>query len=82
MEEAPLGDVNADQLRHLVEHDDQPDASLEAGEHGRRYEIREKSEPEDRRSDQQHAGHAVSVAAATVSLTGSPSGPPIRAAHR
>ena len=35
-EKALLGDVDAEQLRHLVEHDHQADARLEAGEHRRR----------------------------------------------
>ena len=32
-EKALLGDVDAEQLRDLIEHDDQPDAGLEAGQH-------------------------------------------------
>ena len=35
-EEALLGDVDSQQLRHLVQHDHEADAGLEAGQHRRR----------------------------------------------
>ena len=43
-EEAVLRDVDAQQLRHLVEHDHQPDAGLESGKHRRRDEVGDEAE--------------------------------------
>ena len=43
-EEALLGDVDAEQLGHLVEHDHQADAGLEAGQHRRGDEIGDEAE--------------------------------------
>ena len=52
-EEAGLVDVDAEQLRHLVEHDHQADSRLEAGEHRHRDEVRHETQPEHP-SEQKH----------------------------
>ena len=52
-EEALLGDVDAEQLRHLIEHDHQPDAGLEAGQDRRRDEVGDEPETQQPRRDQQ-----------------------------
>ena len=54
-EEAVLGDVDAQQLGHLVEHDHQPDAGLESGKHRRRYEVGDEAESQEPRRDQRGA---------------------------
>ena len=43
-EEALLGDVDAEQLGHLVEHDHEADAGLEAGQHRRGDEVGDEAE--------------------------------------
>ena len=47
-EEALFRDVDAEQLRHLIEHDHQTNAGLEAGQHRRRNEVRNEPKPKDR----------------------------------
>ena len=54
-EKSLLGDVDAEQLRNLIEHDHHPDARLEAGEHRGRNEVRDEAEPKHRCPDQQRA---------------------------
>jgi hypothetical protein len=46
MKERTLHDVKADQLGQLVEHDDNCDTALEAGQHRLRNEVRDEPEPE------------------------------------
>jgi hypothetical protein len=55
MEEALLGDVDAQQLGHLVEHDDEADAGLETGQHRRGDEIGDEAQAQHRGQHQQHA---------------------------
>ena len=74
-EEALFRDVDAEQLRHLIEHDHQADAGLEAGQDRRRNQVRD--EPEAKRRSQRSSRtpvSAVSVAVAMISRPGSPSG--------
>jgi hypothetical protein len=47
LEQRALGDVQAEQLRQLVDDDDQPDARFEAGQNGLRDELRDEPEPEE-----------------------------------
>ena len=54
-EEPLLGDVDAQQLGHLVEHDDQADPGLEAGEHRRGNEIGDEPQAQHGRQQQHHA---------------------------
>ena len=44
-EEAVLGDVRAEQLGDLVEHDDEADAGLESGQDRCRDEVGDEAEP-------------------------------------
>jgi hypothetical protein len=46
-EKALLGDVDAEQLGKLIEHNDHSDPRLETGQHGCRNEIGQKSEPKN-----------------------------------
>ena len=55
-EKAFLGYVNAEQLRHLIEHDHQPDPGLEAGQHRHRDEVRDETEAKHRSHDEQATG--------------------------
>ena len=55
-EEAFLRDVHAEQLRHLIEHDHEADAGLEAGQNGRRNEIGDEPEAKHGGRDQQGPG--------------------------
>jgi hypothetical protein len=66
--------VDAQQLGHLVEHDDQPDAGLEAGEHRRGDEVGDEAQAQHRASISITPTSAASVAVAVTSLAGSPSG--------
>jgi hypothetical protein len=64
VEERTLVEVNAEQLWHLVEHDDEPDTGLESRQHWFRDEIRDEPEPQHRSGNedcannrgQRHAG--------------------------
>ena len=52
-EEALLRYVDAEQLRHLIEHDHETDAGLEAGQDRHRDEVRDEPETKHRSHDQQ-----------------------------
>ena len=52
---ADLVVVDAQQLRRLVEHDHEPDARLEAGEHRLRDEVGDEAEPQQAREQQDRA---------------------------
>ncbi|MCY1298048.1 hypothetical protein D9M70_475120 [compost metagenome] len=56
-EEAFLGEVKAKQLRHLVEHDDEADAGLEADQDRRGDEVGDEAEAEKRSQDEKPTGH-------------------------
>jgi hypothetical protein len=56
-EESRLLDVNAEQLRQLVQHDHEPDAGLEAGQHRRGDEVRDEAEAQHGSQHQEHAHH-------------------------
>ena len=66
--------MHAEELGKLVQHDDQPDAGLEAGKHRRGDEVREEAEPEDPRQNENAPTSAVRVAVAVRRRPGSPSG--------
>jgi hypothetical protein len=53
--EAVLLDVQAEELRQLVEHDHEPDPRLESGEHRRRNEVGNESQPQQARQQQHGA---------------------------
>ena len=54
-EEALLGDVDAEELRHLVEHDHEADAGLEAGQHRRGDEVGDEAQAQQPRQHQHRA---------------------------
>ena len=54
--EAFLGNVHAEQLRHLIEHDHKADAGFEAGQDGRRDEIGDEPKPQHGGRDQEGPG--------------------------
>ena len=51
-----FANVHAEQLRHLIEHDHEADAGLEAGQDGRRNEIGDEPEAKHGGRDQQASG--------------------------
>ena len=54
-EEAFLRDVDAQQLRHLIEHDHEPDPRLETGQDRRGDEVRDEAQPQRGGEDQRGA---------------------------
>ena len=55
VEEALLGDVDAQELRHLVQHDHESDPRLEAGQHRRGNEVGDESQAHQPRQEQHRA---------------------------
>ena len=80
VEEPALVEVDAQQLRDLVDHDDEPDPRLESDQHRLGDEVGDEAEPQERGQHEDDADQSsVSVAEAVISAAGSPPGRPGRA---
>ena len=73
-EETLLRDMHAEQLRHLIEHDHQSDAGLEAGQDRRRDEVGDEADAKRRGRDEENAGERGERRSRSDQLPGSPSG--------